>query len=254
LDEGEVVGGELVVLGGDPATLPGLVEEPRDKLAGTVEVAAKADWLCPVPLRRMFVQTRNAARRVRQERLNGQFILPVDVESNRADALCVPRLFFEDGAVWQAAIKLKRLIEASDPHSPLYLEALGTVLAHELARPHLQRKSEEPPSRGGLAPWQQRILVLYIEEHLPEELSVATLARLVRLSRYHFGRCLKQSIGLTPHRYHMSRRIERAKALLVKPQYSVTEIGLTVGFRETSSFTAFRRTTGSTPSAFRQSL
>jgi AraC family transcriptional regulator len=61
--------------------------------------------------------------------------------------------------------------------------------------------------------------------------------------------------GLPPHRYHTSRRIERAKALLAKPVFSVTDIGLTLGFSETSSFTAaFRKATGLTPTAYHRSL
>ena len=66
-----------------------------------------------------------------------------------------------------------------------------------------------------------------------------------RLSPFYFCRAFKQSFGLPPHRYHNGRRIERAKSLLAKPASSVTEIGMTVGFSETSSFSAaFRKATG----------
>jgi len=75
---------------------------------------------------------------------------------------------------------------------------------------------------------------------------LATLAAQARLSPHYFCRAFKQSFGVPPHRYHTSRRIEEAKTLLAKPSSSVTEIGLTMGFQETSSFTvAFHRTTGS---------
>jgi AraC family transcriptional regulator len=58
-----------------------------------------------------------------------------------------------------------------------------------------------------------------------------------------------------PHRYHTRLRIERAKTLLAKPASSITEIGSTTGFQETSSFTAvFHKTTGLTPTAYRRSL
>jgi len=129
-------------------------------------------------------------------------------------------------------------------------------LMHELARaspgtpPHVQA-----PVRGGLAAWQQRAVTAYIEEHLAEQISVATLAQLVRLSQYYFCRAFKQSFCLPPHRYHIHRRIERAKALLAKPAPSVTDIGLTVGFNETSSFTAaFRKRTGFTPTRYHRSF
>jgi AraC family transcriptional regulator len=128
------------------------------------------------------------------------------------------------------------------------------VLIHELVG-SLQRQEAELPARGGIAPWQQRILVDYIEEHLADNISLATLGELVRLSRYHLCRVFRQSIGLPPHRYHMSRRIERAKGLLSNPEVSVTEVAVRLGFSATGAFTtAFRKATGSTPTAYRRSL
>jgi AraC-like DNA-binding protein len=109
--------------------------------------------------------------------------------------------------------------------------------------------------RGGLAAWQQRRVADYIEQHLAEQIPLATLAQLARLSSYYFCRAFKQSFGVSPHRYHNNQRIEFAKTLLAALDTSVTDVGLTVGFSETSSFTAtFRKTTGLTPTAYRRSL
>ena len=109
--------------------------------------------------------------------------------------------------------------------------------------------------RGGLAAWQQRAVTGYIEDHLAEPIPLAALARLARLSPHYFCRAFKQSFGMPPHRYHNSRRIERAKALLAKPLSSVTTVGFTLGFGETSSFSAaFRKTTGFTPTAYRRAV
>jgi AraC family transcriptional regulator len=129
------------------------------------------------------------------------------------------------------------------------------LLVHELVRFNAGRPCVEPQVRGGLAAWQQRVVVAYIEDHLAEPISLAALAQLVRLSPYYFCRAFKQSFGTPPHRYHTSRRIERAKTLLAKPAPSVTDIGFTVGFSQTSSFTsAFRKATGLTPTAYHRSL
>jgi AraC family transcriptional regulator len=126
---------------------------------------------------------------------------------------------------------------------------------HELMRLNRGERRIEQPTRGGLAAWQQRIAASYIEEHLAEPISLPVLADLVRLSRYYFCRAFKKSLGSPPHRYHTSRRIEHAKTLLAEPSSSVTDIALTVGFSETSSFTAaFRKGTGLTPTAYRRSL
>jgi AraC family transcriptional regulator len=132
---------------------------------------------------------------------------------------------------------------------------LGRVLAQELLRLQQGSAPTKQLVRGGLAAWQQRIVTTYIEEHLAEPILLATLAELAGLSTYHFCRAFKQPFGLPPHRYHTSRRIEHAKTLLAKPALSVTDIGMTVGFSETSSFTAaFRKATGLTPSAYHRSL
>jgi AraC family transcriptional regulator len=182
-------------------------------------------------------------------------VLAIDPELGFAGRSFVPQLFFEDGALWDTALKLTSLIEsAGSDHRP-YVEALGVVLAHELVRFNAGMPRLKPQIRGGLAAWQQRTAVSYIEEHLAEPISLATLAQLVRLSPYYFCRAFKQSFGMPPHRYHTSRRIERAKALLAKPAPSVTHIGFTLGFSQTSSFTAaFRKATGLTPTGYHRSL
>ena len=166
-----------------------------------------------------------------------------------------PRLFFENAALRETALKLMTLIEGGSQGSLPYVEALGAVLAHELVRLDQGVSIKEAPVRGGLAAWQQRVVTTYIEEHLSETIPLAKLAELVRLSPYYFCRAFKQSFGLPPHRYHNSRRIDYAKTLLAKSSPSVTDIGLTIGFSETSSFTAaFRKATGLTPTAYHRSL
>ena len=179
----------------------------------------------------------------------------VPTRSETANAALAPRLYFEDATLWDTAMKLKQLVESGGFDNRHYFEALGVVLAHELVRLNAGARRIEAPARGGLAPWQQRIVTAYIEEHLAEQIPLATLAQLARLSPYYFCRAFKQSLGLPPHRYHNKRRIEQAKMLLAKPAPSVTDIGMTVGFSETSSFTtAFRKATGLTPTAYHRSV
>lgn len=165
------------------------------------------------------------------------------------------RLFFEDAALLDTALKLKRLLEIPTSENRLYLEALGVVLVHELIRLNGGMPRIEHQLRGGLAAWQQRVVTTYIDEHLSESITIATLAGLARLSPYYFCRAFKKSLGVPPHQYHTHRRVEHAKALLAKRSYSVTDIGLTVGYSETSSFSAaFRKATGLTPTRYQRSV
>jgi AraC family transcriptional regulator len=166
-----------------------------------------------------------------------------------------PRLFFYDRGLWETALKLKLLVENPGSMQRQYAEALGIVLTHELVRINGEGARRGPVSRGGLACWQQKRVAAYIEEHVAEDIPLAILAELARLSPYHFSRSFKHSFGMPPHRYHASRRIERAKQLLADRNRSITAIALDIGFSETSTFTAaFHRLTGQAPSRYRRNL
>jgi AraC family transcriptional regulator len=178
----------------------------------------------------------------------------LDPELRFSEVPMRPRLFFFDHDLWETAQKLKALSENPDSDSPQYAQALSVALLHELVR--LEKTAPaRATARGGLATWQQRRVAEFIEEHLGDDVSLSDLAQLVRLSPFHFARAFKQSFGVPPHRYHIGRRMERAKDLLAVKGLSVTEIGIDIGFRETSSFTAaFHKFTGHTPSDYRRHL
>jgi AraC family transcriptional regulator len=179
----------------------------------------------------------------------------LQAEFNEDTSEFAPRLFFEDPTIWSTAAKLKQAIQSPRVENRLYVEALGVVLIHELMRLNRGAPRAQVQIRGGLAAWQERLITSYIDEHLCEQIPLATLAQLVRLSTYYFCRAFKQSFGVPPHRYHIQQRVQQAKILLAGRKHSVTEIGLTLGFSETSSFTAtFRKITGQTPSSYSRSL
>jgi AraC family transcriptional regulator len=166
-----------------------------------------------------------------------------------------PRLFFSDHNLWQTALKLRSQVENPGVMLRQYAEALGILLTHELVRINGDAAVCEPVTRGGLACWQRKRVAAYIEEHVADEIPLATLAELARLSPWYFSRSFKQSFGIPPHKYHAIRRIERAKQLLANRELSVTEIALEVGFGETSTFTAaFHRRTGQTPRSYRHNM
>jgi AraC-like DNA-binding protein len=92
-----------------------------------------------------------------------------------------------------------------------------------------------------------------IDRAYPEQLDVAALARSASVSQAYFSRSFRSAFGETPHQYLMSRRMERAMALLRAGDLSVTEVCFAVGFSSLGSFsTQFRRFVGDSPSAYRQ--
>jgi len=164
-----------------------------------------------------------------------------------------PRVHFEDAVVWESAAKLRSAIEAGQTRKTPYLSALSNVLAFELSRCGDSPVRDTTLNRGGLAGWQKRAVVSHIEQHLSKQICLASLAERARLSQHHFCRAFKQSFGIPPHRYHVQRRMEQAKLLLADQAISITDIGLTVGYSQTSSFSvAFRKFTGWTPTEYRR--
>jgi AraC-like DNA-binding protein len=92
-----------------------------------------------------------------------------------------------------------------------------------------------------------------IDARYREPLDVSSLARVACASQAHFTRRFALAFGVTPHRYLLSRRIERAQHLLRVTDSSILEIALEVGFQSAASFsTAFRRVTGVSPRAYRR--
>ncbi len=85
-----------------------------------------------------------------------------------------------------------------------------------------------------------------------EPLAVDDLARAAGLSRAHFSREFRRAFGETPHAYLLTRRLERAAALLRTTDRSVADVCLSVGLQSVGSFTtSFTRTFGISPTVYR---
>jgi AraC-like DNA-binding protein len=91
-----------------------------------------------------------------------------------------------------------------------------------------------------------------IDARYRDPLDVPALARAARLSAAHFSREFRRAFGETPHQYLLTRRLERAAALLRSTDHTVADICFTVGLSSVGSFTtSFGRTYGMTPTAYR---
>ncbi len=91
-----------------------------------------------------------------------------------------------------------------------------------------------------------------IDAKYAEPLDVAALAAAAHLSPAHFSREFRRAFGESPHQYLLTRRMERAAALLRHTDYSVAAICVEVGLSSVGSFTtSFNRTYDMTPTAYR---
>jgi AraC-like DNA-binding protein len=91
-----------------------------------------------------------------------------------------------------------------------------------------------------------------VDARYREPLDVPALARAAHLSPAHFSRGFRRAFGETPHQYLLTRRLERAAALLRHTDRTVADICMTVGLRSVGSFTTtFGRAYGLSPTAYR---
>jgi AraC family transcriptional regulator len=110
----------------------------------------------------------------------------------------------DDNGLWDVALRLTALIEGGGSAHRLYVEALGVLMAHELIRPHSGEPAAKPQIRGGLAAWQERTVVAYIEDPSPSRSRSPRSLNKPGCVRIAF----KQSFGVPPHRFH-ARQPER---------------------------------------------
>lgn len=158
---------------------------------------------------------------------------------------------------WGAEVDLKQLEEAYFNTRVLtekQYEALIRLL--EIFAGHLgecgnalalQSKTSEPPAIGRARS--------YIREHSGEELSLATVAKIVNMSASYFSEKFKEATGVNFVDFVGRTRIEKARNLLANPSLRISEIAYEVGFQSLSQFNrAFRRITGKAPSEYRSEL
>jgi AraC family transcriptional regulator len=163
-----------------------------------------------------------------------------------------PRMEFEDPMLRSVMLRFQAILDDPALDVPGYAETLGELVVFELARVTSGQRDPRT-NHSGLTAKQIKLVTDYMDGHLDEKMTVAELAALVDLTRYHFIRSFKQSTGLPPHQYMIHRRIDRARGLLAERDRSIAEIAEKTGFGTSVQLTrAFRRIVGTTPTAYRR--
>jgi AraC-like DNA-binding protein len=104
------------------------------------------------------------------------------------------------------------------------------------------------PTRGGLPPVVVQRICEYIESHLEQKIGLEALATMAGLSTHHFARSFHETVGMPPHGYLLSRRLDRAERMLRQTQLPLSEIAAATGFSDQSHLARhFRRRTGTSP-------
>ncbi|WP_347558059.1 helix-turn-helix transcriptional regulator [Robbsia sp. KACC 23696] len=150
--------------------------------------------------------------------------------------LCQSLLHFD----WEDRDDLLRMNEAVHQTMSLLLRSQGV------------RKSGVTP-KGGLAVATRRRLADYIDCHLTDTLTLATLADVASLSEFHLARMFRTSFGMPPHAWIASQRLDRARGLLRSSRLPISDIAAECGFANVSHLShRFKDALGVSPQGFRQ--
>lgn len=105
--------------------------------------------------------------------------------------------------------------------------------------------------QGGLSSRHERLVREYVDAHLGDNFSILDLSKVTGFTRNHFTRVFKQTFGITPQKYRLTRRFEQAKRMICDAKTPLSRIALETGFADQSHFCrAFKEFSGSTPTSW----
>ncbi len=170
---------------------------------------------------------------------------------------------FRDALLEEMAQAILRELENATPDGPPLLEALGTCVAVRLIHSHTQSyasatrhtpvAARRKAAAGQACERRLSKVVEYIDTHLDNNLRIQDLAGIACLSRFHFARAFKRSVGKSPHQYISTKRMHLALSLLTEDTLCLARVALACGFSTQSSFNkAFARATGQCPGHYRR--
>lgn len=163
-----------------------------------------------------------------------------------------PQIAIEDDLIRSIGEALDSELESGRATPKLYIESLTTALStHIIAKYATSELKGRVP--GALTPVQRRRSIDFMKENLARTISLGELAESACMSKYHFAKSFKLSLGVAPHQYLVRLRVERARQLLAGERMSIDEVANSVGYADTSHFVQqFRRHLGVTPSHYRR--
>jgi AraC family transcriptional regulator len=134
------------------------------------------------------------------------------------------------------------------------LNDASTLLGADVEDLGVNAPSVDKVQPGGLATWQARWTLVYIEANLASKMDIDDLANMVALSRSHFSRAFKRSLGFSPMEYVVVRRVERAKSMISGTREPLAEVALACGFADQPHLNRrFRDIVGMSPGRWRRS-
>ena len=165
------------------------------------------------------------------------------------------RFHIRDLQVEHIGWALKIEMEQGSPSGRVYRDSLAMALAAHLVRNHSSLSKPVSRTNGKISPGKLKQVLLFIEDHLAQDLSLADVARASGASVSHCNVLFRESVGLSVHQYVIRRRVERAAWLLQESRLSISQVALETGFAHQSHLAMhLRRLLGTSPRKLRAHL
>ncbi len=161
----------------------------------------------------------------------------------------------DDPVVRHLALALRPVFAQPDEASRLFVDCVTLAVASHAAVKYGHMREAPQRRTGGLSPWQLRRAQAMMDAHLDANIRVADLAAPCGLSASYFVQAFKKTTGMTPHRWLMQRRVDKAKELLRNSGMPAADVALACGFANQSHFTrVFSGAVGCPPGEWRRRM
>ena len=160
-------------------------------------------------------------------------------QGSRLGAALPERLSGRDPMLQRLAEALAAEAATGFGNGPLYWNGVADRIMEHLVERHLTQSAR--PARGALSVRALTRVTEFIHAQLDEPIDVDALAGVAAQSRFHFSRVFARAVGMSPHRYVVQLRLERALALLREGRLPLSEIALATGFADQSHLTRWAR-------------
>jgi AraC family transcriptional regulator len=173
------------------------------------------------------------------------------IDPDRVELL--PSFSQPDPVIYGIGSHLKSQLESGIQVSQIYIDSAALFIASHLLEHYCLRKHTIEKTPEALSTSDLRQVDEYINTNLHNNLSVGDLASLVNMSPFRFSHLFKNSIKISPYKYLIECRLQRAASLLADKNLDIAYIAHSTGFSSTSNFIqTFRKHFSLTPKQFRQ--
>jgi AraC family transcriptional regulator len=184
--------------------------------------------------------------------LEPEFLLRTAPELVNPDQIeLLPTFAQADPLIYGIGATLKNVL-AKGTCERVYAESLLNTLSIHLLKNYCAFEPKLKQYQGGLPKYKLQQTIDYIQANLDRKLSLEAIAQNLDMSVYHFCDLFKQSVGISPYKYVLQQRVERAKQLLKDKESAIVDIAIECGFaNQTHLNKHFRSFTGVTPKTYR---